>query len=666
MVALASESFKSLGGLLPFSTEIFTPDSPGVEVWDKSKTANWLNLVHFNGEEIGLCLRRGKACFTVATTLDQISGCNSFTFKLDFDQLERSGFSVNGMWGQAGRNLVYVPGQVKIADRSRPEVVFDETSQVLARRKALRQTATPVDVEIRQDDNAIGGSVADVAGAVMKIRLSGGASAHIIDAARPSSVRFFQNGRLLLETDATVMRYSPYSSNLVVALSNLAQPRFVERKCRNPRLVLNPGATLRFTNPFTGRQSSADIEKLSSNGLSLLTADDAGIVPGLRLYDMSLHVDGSNLKFSGVIVHSGPSDDGRLRCGVYINDMPLEVFVKMSAVAARAQDARVQVGGRIDQRELWRFMFESGFIYSSKYQLLAAQALELKRVFAKLYSGTTSVFQSITYQNSGVIHGHVSMVKAYAGVWMVQHLAALPIAGRKTGIAVLHQILNYLDGLFRVTAGDMRYMMFFYRPENSFPEHFFGGTARAIDDRQRCALDEFGYGAVAAADVELPEPWRLAIAGEAELDRVARYYAGRADLMWQTMGLSRADDRSLAEEYQKFGLRRGFARVGLYHGDDLKALVVIDQAEQGINLSELLNCPKVFVLDESLPTEIMRTTLSLVARSYVQSEVPVLIHPLSYAADLGVKKRYTLFSVDGRHGDLFCETLKQLAKYSGD
>ena len=506
----------------------------------------------------------------------------------------------------------------------------------------------------------------DVAGAVFKIRLAAGAAAQAIDVTKPVVARFIQNGRLILETDGSVLRYSPYSANLVVELSNEPQRRLAARKCRNPRLALNPGATLRFSNPFTGLPASADIVKLSSNGLAFLTADDAGLVPGLRLGELNLHVDGSNLKFAGVILHCRPSGDGRLLCGLCITDMSLEVFVRLSAVAARAQDARVQVGGRIDQRELWRFMFESGFIYSNKYQLLAERSDELKRVFGKLYSGTTSVFQSITYQNSGVIHGHVSMVKAYAGVWMVQHLAALPIAGRKTGITVLHQILNYLDGLFRVPAGDMRYMMFFYRPENSFPEHFFGGTARAINDRQRCALDEFGYAALEASDADLPEPWRLSVAGEAELDRAARYYAGRADLLWQTMGLSRADDRSLAEEYQRFGLRRGFARVGLYHRDELKALAVIDQAEQGINLSELLNCPKVFVLDESIPAEIMHKALGLMARSYVQAEVPALIHPYAYAAELGVKKRYTLFSVDGRFGDLFCETLKGLANYGGD
>lgn len=666
MVALSSESFKPFSGLLPFSTEVFTPEKPGVELWDQSKTANWLNLIHFNGEEVGLCLERGNACFTVATALDQICGSNSFTVRLDVDQLERSGFTVSGMWGQAGRNLVFVPGQVQADPDCRSKVVFAESGQVLARRRTARQAAAPVEVEISQESEALSGSVVDVAGSVLKIRLSGGAESRTIDTLKPFGARFFQNGRLILETSGSVLRHSPYSSNLVVELSSNPRSRFAGRKCRNPRLALNPGAILRFMNPFTGHQNSADIERISSNGLSFLTADDAGIVPGLRLDDMSLHVDGSNLKFSGVIVHCSHSNDGRMLCGLYISDMPLEVFARLSAVSARAQDARVQVGGRIDQNELWRFMFESGFIYSSKYQLLAERSNELKRVFGKLYSGTTSVFQSITYQNSGVIHGHVSMAKAYAGVWMVQHLAALPIAGRKTGITVLHQILNYLDGLFRVSAGDMRYMMFFYRPENSFPEHFFGGTAREINDRQRCALDEFGYAAIEAGDAELPAPWRLSVAGEEELDRAARYYGGRADLLWQTMGLSRADDRSLAEEYQKFGLRRGFARVGLYHGEDLKALAVIDQAELGINLSELLNCPKVFILDESIPAEVMSKALGLMARSYMQAEVPALIHPYSYAAELGVKKRYTLFSVDGRHGDLFCETLKRLANYSGD
>ena len=39
----------------------------------------------------------------------------------------------------------------------------------------------------------------------------------------------------------------------------------------------------------------------------------------------------------------------------------------------------------------------------------------------------------------------------------------------------------------------MDYMMFYFRPENSFPDHFFGGFARHLNNPQACSLDLFSY-----------------------------------------------------------------------------------------------------------------------------------------------------------------------------
>ena len=64
----------------------------------------------------------------------------------------------------------------------------------------------------------------------------------------------------------------------------------------------------------------------------------------------------------------------------------------------------------------------------------------------------------------------------------------------------------------------MDYVFCYYRPENKFPNHVFGGTARNIRNPQICSVDTFAYFHYrvegAQRDLELPGNWQMTPAGE--------------------------------------------------------------------------------------------------------------------------------------------------------
>jgi hypothetical protein len=59
---------------------------------------------------------------------------------------------------------------------------------------------------------------------------------------------------------------------------------------------------------------------------------------------------------------------------------------------------------------------------------------------------------------------------------------------------------------------------------------------------------------------------------------------------------------------------------------------MVNIADLGLNLSDLTNCIKIFVLDGNrLPKDIFSSVISMVAETMLQDEIPVLLYPAVYA-----------------------------------
>ncbi len=147
----------------------------------------------------------------------------------------------------------------------------------------------------------------------------------------------------------------------------------------------------------------------------------------------------------------------------------------------------------VEMDALWEFFFDTGFIYPKKYHLLQSCREEFKETYRKLYQEDQEIEAHFTYEKNGRIYGHVSMFRAYQRAWMVHHLAARPMNGKRTGLTVLKNVLRFFDGLYRYPSIRMDHMIFYFRPENHFPNLFFGGFARDFGNPRGCSLDLFAY-----------------------------------------------------------------------------------------------------------------------------------------------------------------------------
>ena len=122
----------------------------------------------------------------------------------------------------------------------------------------------------------------------------------------------------------------------------------------------------------------------------------------------------------------------------------------------------------------------------------------------------------------------------------------------------------------------------------------------------------------------------------------------------------------LAEEYHGLGLKRDRHLYSLRENDQLKAIVMVNIADLGLNLSDLTNCIKIFVLDgHNLPKEIFSTVISTVADTLLQDEIPVLLFPATYADDQNItyEKHYNLWVINLQYTDPYFKYLNRLLRF---
>jgi hypothetical protein len=127
------------------------------------------------------------------------------------------------------------------------------------------------------------------------------------------------------------------------------------------------------------------------------------------------------------------------------------------------------------------------------------------------------------------------------------------------------------------------------------------------------------------------------------------------------------DNTQLAEDYRRIGLKRDRHILALRHRDRLCALVVVDVADLGLNMSDLTSSVKIIVTNGKLLTyEIVKTALDSVSHYLELDDIPVLVYPQEAAEQVGIdyEKTYCMWVYDlHRNSDHYYKFLKRLLKF---
>ncbi|MCX5827805.1 MAG: hypothetical protein NTV58_07365 [Deltaproteobacteria bacterium] len=575
-----------------------------------------------------------------------------------------------------GLSVFLIPTRLREVQRDHFTIYLPDKGYILGQRRARRFLCRGISAEVVQNGFRAWGLLNDFSALAIAVKVSPEVTGSFrwFNAECPSTVHLYRDGQMIFSASCHCIRQTADHEvrDIVLAPATTQMSRFPKKKWRDPRVQIKPVPNITFDHPATKKKIQLDIHDLSTSGFAVhvSTAEDV-LMAGMIIPDLTMNYAGAlKIRCKAQVLYRHVDKKKGIRYGFVILDMDVANYDRLSHIVMNFIDPGAHVADEVDVDQLWEFLFESGFIYPQKYDLVQAYREPLKETYRRLYRDNPEIFTQITYQRNGRIYGHASMVRSYKRTWMVHHLAARPLKNKRTGLQVLKQVMLYFNGLYRLPAVEMDYMMFYFRPENRFPDHFFGGFSRHFNNPRACSLDLFSYLNYPTSDVRqpLPEGWSLEpfISSDiGELDRFYRNASGGLLLDVLRLGKDRKHGEYLSQLYARHGFKRNCQSFSLKENGLLKATLIANQSDLGLSLSDFLNGIKILVNDtDGLPWETLSAAISQLAGLYTIDKISLLVYPSSYLETKGVpfEKLYNLWIIDGHHAREYSEYMMKNAK----
>lgn len=573
-----------------------------------------------------------------------------------------------------GRSLIVFKADIVSKDGEALLAKIPKTADTFSIRKSKRNISGLIKADFRYGEYHLKGTLEDFNFEGMRVKLDGESLSSVssIVGSRSVWMELRHDKNIIYAGDSYVSRYNERGRYVIVAPTSLSHSLFPPTKERSPRIKLVPMPKITFLHPFNNRKLIYDLRELGTTGFSIEEPKtEAQLIPGMVFKNMDiLFPGGFKLSCSARIIFSNTKGKTKIVHGLCILDMNAADYFRLFDIVSNASDPLSKMTSEIDMEELWEFFFKSGFIYPNKYQSLSANKDEFRQTYEKLYKECPEIFTCLSYQKNGRIYGHNCAIKAYQRAWMIHHLAALPLKTKQVGLELLKQSHAFYDGLHRLPSIGMDYMVIYYRPNNKFPDYFFGGFCRHIKDPKICSMDLFAYYHMPMlSHPKLPQgEWELGPCTHEDYVQLRTFYEDLSGgLMLDMFGTNEHyPEEPLEKVYKRLGLKRRCKVYSLKNKGIMKAVLFVDEANLGTNLSELLNSIKVIVTDqEGLSREILENVTSIVGQRYHTDTVTVMVYPYEYATSHGIKydKQYYLWIINSKFGSIYVDFIRGLLKF---
>ncbi len=583
-----------------------------------------------------------------------------------------------------GQQLIEVRPELRNISQGQIVFILPEICREISERKIHRHQCHDISVFMFQNGALFSGKLVDYGAFQFRIVVESNAPQNYrwIDTETPVTIVFTKASATLYSGECKIVKFDHGFCRRHFILEPIQRQtrRFYPRQFRSTRQKLNPSLDAVFSHPLFGKHINLKVIDISGSGFSVEEEDYLGVLlPGLIIPDLSLSFsDGTCARCMAQVVYSKPHREGPsgtfLRCGIAILNMDIEDHIKLLALLHQANDAHAYVCNKVDMDALWDFFFETGFIYPQKYEFIRNNKDKIKSTYEKLYHLSPSIASHFLYQENGRIMAHMAMIRFYENAWMIHHHAAVRSSNNRGGLMVLNQVSRFINDSYRLTAMKMDYVFCYYRPDNKFPNHVFGGTARNIRNPQICSVDNFAYFHYtpdhSEKQTELSGNWQLVPAvAEDLLDLQTIYENQSGGLMLRGLHLhpDQKESTELTEAYANIGLKRNRHVFALNHREKLCAIIVINVADIGLNMSDLTNSIQIFVTHGThLTHEVIQNAIAKLAGYLELIDVPVLLYPREAARQAGIEfeKTYCLWVYDTHQNlDHYFRFLKRLLKF---
>ena len=556
-----------------------------------------------------------------------------------------------------------------------PERALQHTS-----RKVTRYSSVPLNVKLIQSGMIFSGTLKDFSTSSFRVTINGSNDipVNLMNMSYPVNAVLMVGEMPVYTGECRILKHTERMrcKDVILAPSKKPIHRFSPRVHRSKRIVLKPSPDILFCHPVTGAMVNLKVLDISGSGVAIEDDEEHSmLLPGLIIPELTINFSNSfSFVCKAQVLYRrsflGKNQTPIAKCGITFLDVDPDDHLKLLSMLHSAENQNIYICNTVDTDKLWEFFFETGFIYPKKYAFLHGCGEQVKQTYNTLYSKQSSISRHFTWQKKGEILAHLAMIRFYEKSWFIHHLAARTSRHVGAGMEILNQIGDFTLDSYRLGSSHMDYLFCYFRPEMRFPNHFFGGIAREVNNPRACSLDSFAYILFRATnlDCELPAQWTL---GKPELNDLAaldNFYARiSGGLMLNVLDMlpdeGMVERKGLADQYRTHGLLRERRLYALKNNNCLKAVIMANISDMALNLSDLTNCISLFVIDkEGLKPEILHKALSITAKHYVRAKFPVLAYPMDYINDHGISynRIYQLWALSMEYSD---ECLKHYSSF---
>ncbi|MBE0598035.1 MAG: hypothetical protein IH614_12265 [Desulfuromonadales bacterium] len=644
----------------------------------RPQITNRLNMLHFRQEPILVSLRHREYGYLV--TLQAMPRvCQGELLQADW--LDNN--------GQKPRNLhqftlekIIIPGS-SLALEYAPENAWldddlvqmeipDRIKAISGRQISRHKGVAAIEARLTQNSIGFQGCLTDFSplGMRLEVHNSQAQSLHWLDLDKPISLTLQRHQEVIFSGPVIVLRQEGDRDrqSVVVQPERDNAPRYKPKVSRTKRLAVKPSPDICFSHPLTGGSFTLPVRDIATLGVCVEESREHSVLmAGMVLPDISLNTFGSPfVTFTGQVVYRREVD-GKILCGITILNIDDDDHFRLIGLVHRTEDEHAYVRLNHDPEKFFDFLFDAGFLYPSKYSTIVSQRDEFIKAYNQLYLNPNKIARCFVYLEKGQIFGHVSALKIYRHTWLNHHHAA---TGKRTsGLKVLRQISNFHNDSYVLGQLQMRYVVGVWRPDNSFPERFFGTFCREVADPQKCSMDQFVYLQCSVDKClcwdDLKGPWEFTRATRSDLAEFEGFYrSGSGGLLAKAFDLTpdTFEDTTVAEQYRASGFKRERHVYALRYGLDLKALIEVQDSDTGLNLSELTNAVNLFILDTNMVTpKVLEFLQCLIAVKHQRYQYPIMLYPHSYAERyrLEQSKQYMVWILNVEFSDQYMSHLEK-------
>ncbi len=579
-------------------------------------------------------------------------------------------------------SLLITPELVDL-DETAVYLRLPRTAYEVSCRQNRRFACPGIDVRLIQNSAVFKGRLLDYSPASFRVELAAKAPQNFqwVNADHPVNIVFTEKHHTLYSGECRITKQSFGQKTRTFVLKPLDYQiqRFRPKEFRSTRQTLVPSPSLYFRHPLTKKQIDLKVIDLSGSGFAVEEQDfNTTLLPGMIIPELELRFSNRfKLHGSAQVVYrkraagTGDTHGACFRCGLALLDMDVQDHSNLLSMLYKAHNSNAHVCNEVDLDKLWNFFFECGFVYPQKYAYLQGNKEKIKQTYQKLYTSNPNIARHFIYQNKGRILGHMAMLRFYKKSWMIHHHAANRYESNVAGLNVLNQIGRFINDSHRLLSFHMSFVLCYYRPENRFPKRVFGGAARRISDPHGSSVDHFAYFHYRRhinQGWNMVGPWSLSQARSQDLVELATFYRQQSGgLMLNALDLEPDDTdyTDLSDAYQKLGFRRERHLFALKKNGKLKAVIMVNVSNLGLNMSDLTNCIKFFVIDQDdFCAKTFRSLLFFLAVKFGQNELPVLIYPVTFADQhkINYEKTYELYVLNLEYLDHYFRFLKHLLR----